>query len=468
MGKKAVIGVFVLITGMGQSFAQTATHVLTFEEAVRLAMQNSVTLNTQRNNLSYSQMQKTAAYSGLAPSVSLNSTASRIDGNSFNPNTGTVVNGIRDNISGTINANVNIFSGFWRMNLIKQYANQLDAQSYFVNRTAQDVINTVSNQYLRVMLDVELLKIARQNYESQQRQYEQVREQVSLGGRSPVDEYNQDALAKAAELRMVQAEIALNNDKALLSQTLLLDPFDAYDVELPNWDVNVIGNQIPNATELAERAKQFRGDYLRAEKNEEAQRFAMQASRGLMAPSLYAFGTIGSAYNFQHGISRTILDSLGNPVDNPAYPRPFDEQFKTNNVYKSYGLQLQIPIFNGLQNRTAMVQQKVLYDNAQLTRKNLELQIRNDVVRAVNNYEGAKKAYGVSIDQLKAAEQAFSLETERYNLGVTNFVDYTNANRAFVQAQTDKAQAEYTLVFQRILLEYAVGTLKPEDLVKQQ
>jgi len=33
----------------------------------------------------------------------------------------------------------------------------------------------------------------------------------------------------------------------------------------------------------------------------------------------------------------------------------------------------------------------------------------------------------------------------------------------YVQAQTDKAQAEYTLVFQKIVLEYAVGTLKTED-----
>jgi outer membrane protein len=99
-----------------------------------------------------------------------------------------------------------------------------------------------------------------------------------------------------------------------------------------------------------------------------------------------------------------------------------------------------------------------------LTRKNIEYQIRNDVVRASRNYDGAKKAYVVTVDQLKAAEMAFGLETERYNLGVTNFVDFINANRVFVQAQTDKAQAEYRLLFQKVLLDYAVGTLKVEDI----
>jgi outer membrane protein len=73
----------------------------------------------------------------------------------------------------------------------------------------------------------------------------------------------------------------------------------------------------------------------------------------------------------------------------------------------------------------------------------------------------------ISTDQLKAAELAFQLETERYNLGVTSFVDYANANRVYVQAKTDKAQAEYRLVFQKVVLEYAVGTLKTESASMQ-
>jgi outer membrane protein len=64
---------------------------------------------------------------------------------------------------------------------------------------------------------------------------------------------------------------------------------------------------------------------------------------------------------------------------------------------------------------------------------------------------------------LEAAEKAFSFESERYNLGITNFVDFANANRVFVQAQTDKAQAEYRLLFQKIAIDYATGTLKTDN-----
>ena len=461
--KRRVIAVLVVMGFMtSASFAQQATKVLSFEDAVKIAMKNAVLLNQQKNNLEFSQAQRTQSIAGIGPNVSLFSQAARFDGNSFNNNTGTVVNGIRDNVTGSINANINVFSGFNRMNQIKQYANALDAQAYFVNRTGQDLINTVANQYLRVMLDVELLKIAKENFEALNKQLTQVKEQVALGARSPVDEYNQDALTKAAELRQVQTEILLNNDKTLLVQTLLIDPFEQFDVEKPNWDINQIGNGNDlNILELSEKAKQYRGDYLRADKLESAQKFAMKAAGGNMLPQLFAFGSYGSAYNYQHNQPDSIKNSSGIWV--PTQPK-FEDQFTRNNVYKQYGFQLNIPVFSGLQNRTLRMQQQVLYENSQLNKKNLEYQIKNDVQRSVRNYEGARKAYAVTTDQVKAAELAFQLETERYDLGVTNFVDFTNANRVLVQAQTDKAQAEFTLVFQKILIDYAVGTLKVEDL----
>ena len=446
--------------------AMAQMKVLTFEEAVRIAMQNSVTLNTQRNNLEVSQMQKTASFVALGPQLSLNSSASRLDGNSFNPQTGTVINGTRDNITGSLNGQINLFSGLRSINLARNTTSLLDAQAYNVNRVTQDVINTVANQYLTLMLDKELLRIAKENFDALTKQLEQVKELTAVGARSPVDEYNQDAQTKAAELRYVQAEIQLNNDRALLTQTLLIDPFEDYTVEAPNWDLAQIGSATPDMKALAEEAKLHRGDYLRAVKQESAQRFSMKASSGGMMPSLIAFGSYGSAYNFQHNVPDSIDDGSGNNISNPSKPRPFEEQFRQNNVQKQYGLQLTIPILNGFQSRATHYQQKVLYQNAQLTRKNVEYQIQNDVIRTVRNYDGAKKQYSVTVDALKSAEVAFQLETERYNLGVTNFVDFVNANRTYVQAQADKARAEYNLVFQKILLEYAVGTLKVEDLQK--
>jgi outer membrane protein len=476
---RKLLVVSVIILSCASVFAQGDTTILTFQDAVRIALMNSVTLNQQKNILELNQVQKNSAIAQIGPNISLNGSATQFNGNSFNQQQGRAVNGIRDNISGSISANMNIFSGFGRLNTIRQNAKLVDAQAHFVNRTSQDVINTVATQYLQVLLDIELVRIAKENFDVLNKQYVQVQEFVRLGSKSPVDEYNQDALTKAAELGYVQAEITLNNDKALLTQTLLIDPFDNFKVAKPQWDVNKISNESLEAEKMLATAKQFRGDYHRAVENEKAQRYGAMATKSLMFPSLIAFGNYGSNYNFQHNVPDSATFSstdyilvnnqlqkvvTSETVANPDTPRPFSEQFRTNNVYKSYGLQLTIPVFTGLQNRATYIQQRVAYRNSQLVTKNAEFQLKNDIQRSMYNFEGVKKAYVVSQAQLRAAQMALNLETERYNLGVTNFIDYSTANRAYVKALTDMAQAEYKLMFQKIQLDYALGTLKIEDL----
>lgn len=432
--------------------------VLTFQEAVSIALRNNVTLGTQKNNLEAAQMQRTSSFLNMAPTVNVNAFAQQFNGNSFNQQQGRAVNGVRDAVTGSINVTMPVFNGFALVNSARAASSQLEAQSYFVKRTTEDVINTVSAQYLTVLLDVELLRIAKENFEALNAQLEQIKEQVVLGSRSPVDEYNQEGQTRAAELRMLQAEINLTNDRALLTQTLLIDPFAEFDVAKPDWSISELELLNPNAEEMYTVAKENRGDLLRAANSESAARYGLMATRGAMAPSLGAFFNFGSAYNYQHDVPDSVL------ADNPSINRPFDDQFTNDNVYKSYGLQLNIPILNGFQSRNRMVQQKMTYRNSKLLRDNAEIVVKTDVLRAAKNFQVGKTTYAVTQSQLKAAELAFQLETERFNLGVTNFVDFAQANIRLVQAQTDKAQAEYRLIFQKILLEYATGTLKIEGI----
>src|SRR6478736_6069828 len=259
---------------------------LTFEDAVKIALQNGVLLNQQRNNLELNQIQKTSNILGLGPTLSAQAQAQRVDGNTFNNNTGQVVNGIFDQVSGSINANWTVFNGFGQLNRAKQYSNLLDAQAFYINRTAQDIINLIAGQYLTVLVDAELFTIARENWEALKKQFEQVKEQVNLGAKSPVDEYNQDSQTKAAEITMLQAQIALINDRALLTQTLLLDPSENLELIKPNWDANTIAADNIDFNPMFETALKNRGDYLRAVKNEDAARFGMNAARATMTPTL--------------------------------------------------------------------------------------------------------------------------------------------------------------------------------------
>lgn len=421
---------------------------LSHREAVRIAVKNNFTLNREKNNLIQSQAYKTNTIANLAPSVSGTLTALRIDGNSFNQNEGKVENGIRDNLYGSIDANITIFNGFNRINTIRASTDLLRAQTNYVKRTEQQVIADVSSQYLQVLLDQELMKIAERNIDLLKTQLEQIKGQVDLGSKAEVDGITQDALVKGAELTFLRARVTMRNDKATLSATMLIDAAVDYTLEEPVWDANFTAALNENLEDLYAKAKANRADYQQAIYTESAAQNMVRATRGNYYPSLVAFSTYGSAYNKLQG----------------ADARGFRDQFLTDNTYLRYGLELRIPIFNNFNNRYSVVQSKVLYNNASLAKSNIENTVKNDVLRRYQNFQDAIAAYKAAETQLQAMELSHSLEKERYDLGITDLVQYTTANQNYVKAQGDFAQAKYTLSFQKILLDHAVGTLKLEDI----
>jgi outer membrane protein len=130
----------------------------------------------------------------------------------------------------------------------------------------------------------------------------------------------------------------------------------------------------------------------------------------------------------------------------------------------SYGVSISIPIYSGLQSRSQAAFAKVNYKNAQILAQNTEVTVQSDVIRAYQNFRDAKTNYVASQAQLQAAEISYRMERERYDLGISNIVQLTLVNQTFVQAQGDYKSSLYALMFQRLLMNYAMGTLKFEDI----
>ena len=451
---KKRLTIFLVVSLLSaEAFGQAHDSTLTFREAVRIALKNSVLLNTERNNLLLSKVNRTYRIAQLGPQVGINGNLYQSNGNRFIQQELKVVNTTAYGGGATLNVSQPIFNGLGGMNAARQASSQLDAQLEQVERSTEDIINTVSTQFLQVLLDQELLKIALENLELQKTQYEQVKAQVEVGSRSPVDEYNQQAQVSNAEFTVAQAEFTLVNDKITLLQSLLLDPTMTTKIVEPKWDVNAIALDDLSLAELLEVSSEQRSDLKEARYSEKASRFAMSASKSNYFPRLNAFYNNGSAFN----------QVKGTPRDDPDYRSSID-QFTNYNRSSSFGLSLYIPIFTGFESRAFYMQSKIQYENNKLLTKNQEVIVKGDVLRAYENFQSVKKAYAAGLTGLEASEMAYSLEKERFNLGITSFVDFANANRTYIQAQTDMAQAKYRFIFQKIMLDYAVGTLNPDEL----
>lgn len=447
------IGLLLLtLLGIVACYAQEQTPpVLTFEEAVKIALQKNVLLNTQKNNLYLAEARKLQAFAGYTPSLSAQGFAQRATGLQIDPTTGVGSNITADNIQGSLNAGYTLFNGFNRLNVLKQSLYASDAQVAFISRTEQDVIFNVSSQYLQVLLDQELLKIAEENFRTQSVLREQIKGFVDVGSRAQADYYTQDAVTKNLEVTLIRARATLDNDRALLSQTLQLDPIDVFTVEKPKWSLSFEDPSKLQLDSLVKVALSNRKDLKQQSLLVDAFKFSMRGGTSGYYPTIGLFGSYGSTY-FKSS-------------DNPN-PTSFNEQFRRLNPQLAYGVQIRVPIFDQFQTRTTRITQKVSMKNAELTRDNLTKSIQIDVQRAQKNYIAAVDAYRASQAQFDAAELALNVQKESYELGIASQVVLAQATQIYVQGQASRAQSETTLLFQHLLLEYALGTLRPEDLAK--
>jgi outer membrane protein len=444
---------FVWLVSLAQLSAAQAPSRLTFKEAVKIGLEKNLALNQAKNNLVSTSVAKTSNMLQMAPSVNIQGNAGRNDGNSFNQQEGKVVNGVLDFFSVNVNASMPLFNGLNSVNTFRQSVHQNEAQLQLVHRTSQDVIRNVANQYLQCLLDRQLAVIQEKNVETQKQQYNQIKEQVNAGSRAEVDLYNQEYQVKNAELLYLRAMNTLNNDKAQLAIILQLDPTVQFDLEEPSWDINQIDVQMKSLEELKTTALTQRSDLSQAKSTRKASQLGFYATRGTYLPIVSAFAQYGSRYNY---IKPT-------PEFNPEN-RSFNDQFFEDNTQLTYGVSFTVPIFGGFQNRLSVVRSKVAYENAKLTTENTENTVKSEVLLAYQNYTTAKTSFEASESQLKAAEISYSLEKERYNLGIADIVALTLATQNYTRAQADAASARYTLMFQQVLVNYATGTLKFEDI----
>lgn len=413
---------------------------LTYEEAVKIALEQNVGLRMQVNQMDVIRAEKAQSRGEIAPSISANLRGYRASGNTFLEQEARTINTTSDNLSASLNANLNIFSGFSQINRLK-YANaNYEAQQKLIERTSQDVIFEVTNQFLQVLLDIEFSKIAEDNLKTQELLFKQIEAMVEAGNRPKSDQYDQLAVVKNNELLVLQAKNNLSNDKSVLAITLQLDPTVQLTITDPGWDLDEIRLTEFNLDELYEISLTNRPDLKQFQLTEVASEKAISISKADFAPSLYAFYALGTRYNDQA-------------------IRSIDAQLTTDNKNSAYGLNLSIPIFSGLRNRTQYVRQKVLFENSKINTENLRKTILTDVRQAYQNFLDVRSAYDVSLAQYEASDMALKVQKEKYSLGVGSLIELTNSNNNYVLAASRQAQAQLSLLFQKVILDYYTGIL---------
>lgn len=449
---KKLLLLFIII--IPTLYAKGQSVIISYEEAVRTALEQNLLIKQENNRLDMFRADKMETMGMYIPNVALNSNADQTSGRQFDLTSGQLVTQTSQRLSMSVNASLVLFNGFNRVNSIKQAQYNFQAQQNNKERIKQQVVFLTTQQFLQVLLDEELLKIAEQNLKEQQILRERLKEFSDVGTVPITDFYNQDAEVKRLEMVLLEAQNTLLSDKALLAQTLQLDPQMEFNLEVPDWMGPQLHIENLNLANLYDQALQNRLDYKQQNLLTASQNLDIKIARGRLLPSLRAYYNYGTGYS-------SVYQRV-NPETGLRDVVPLGDQLFTDNLYSSVGLVLGIPILNNLSTRANIARAKRLTDNQELAAEDVKRTIFTEVQAAYLDYNAMTQRYEAAEIMKNAADLAFEAQKERFSIGLGNLLEYNAANTAYVRGQSEQVQAHYSLAFQKTILEFFTGVLVVE------
>jgi len=429
----------VVLAGFSQlSYAQ---EIITIQQAIDKTLTNN--LQVKQSKLSESLSDENLKQSKLALYPSLNGGVNQNMNWGRNQSaSGLFENTQRYNLSTSLSSGVDVFNGFAKINQIKQNKVLLDAGKTNTEKVKNDLILQVITSYLQILYNKDFLKAAQDQLTVAKQLLNQQQQLLNEGNKTLADLSQAKSQAATAELNVTNAANALSISYLTLAQLMDVPSSTVYDVQLPVINSFTNPSKQINPEEIYHSALSTFPDVKLAALNTAASKIGVDVAKGNLYPRLSLNGSYGTSYFYSY-------NSL---VPN----KTLSSQFK-NNLGKGVGLNLQIPIFNGLQARSSVTRAKINLMQTETQEQLAKNNLSKIIYQAVADLKAAESRYASTSNAFLAQKDAYYVIEERYNVGLVNSLDYSTAQTNRNKAEIDMIQAKYDLLFRAKVIDYYLG-----------
>ncbi|MBN2486736.1 MAG: TolC family protein [Bacteroidales bacterium] len=340
-----------------------------------------------------------------------------------------------------VQASVNLFTGLGSYNTIKMNKYSMLAGIQDVEKEKVDITLQIALGYLEILFQKELLQVTRNQLNTMQMQVERTQKLVEAGSVARGNLYEIQAQLANEKLNTVNAGNALKVATINLVQLLDLDSVAGFEVD-PIDSLNISDYPLLlSETEIYNEALLFLPHLKSAEYKLKAYEQNLKVQKGRYSPTVYANTSLGTRY------SSSQENQFGQ-----NYSRQMDVNFN-----KTFGLGVNIPIFNKWQVNNAVSNARVsMYDagyNLEQTKQQLYKEIRQAYYDAVSSGEKHKAA----AEAVNSYKEAFVYTEQKYNVGMVNSVEYNIAKNNYIKAESELLQAKFQYIFSIKILDFYRG-----------
>ena len=456
-----------------------STKTWTLQECIKYAIDNNISIKQADLNLLTAEVDKKDAIGSFFPTLNASASNAWNTGLTQNITTGVLQTQTTRNSSYGVTSGVSIYNGSRNVYRLQRAKMSMIAAQYNAEQIEDNIMLNVSNAYLNVLFNKENLKQLEAQHAITTEQLERTEDLVEAGALPRGDILEVKATFANEEQQIVAARNDIQISKITLAQILNLEEYQNFDVEDP--ELGDIGAFIldEGVDNIYNSALKNRYEVKIAEQNTAIAKQDVKLAQAARMPSINAFFNYNTRESGQ-GRFNSFIDpndstrpigvvaSTGETVVAPNFatsignPAPFFDQL-SNNDGISYGLSLQIPIFNGFSVKNNIERSKINVTNNKLVEEQTKLDLQRNIFQSYNDATGARASYAASKEALNARELAVEYARDRFEVGMMNAFDYNQAQTQLTNAQINLLRAKYDYIFRLKVLELFTG-VSPDEL----
>jgi len=478
MKSRKIIHAFLIFLGVvfsGKIISQNSTEVdltkpWTLQQCIEFAQLNNLQIKQSELNVQLSQVNLLQSKGNTLPSINGNISHSYNFGRTIDPFTNSFASDkvVSDNFS--VSGSIVLFSGFQNLNSILENNYNYLASKYDLEKMRNDISLNIATIYLQILFNDELLAIAQSQVDITKQQVSRVQKLIDAGSLPKSNLYDIQAQLALEELNVVNAQNQL--DLAYLNLQQMLDlksPLKIIkpDINIPSNDALSLSVSQIYLTALTAMPEIKSSEY----KLMSAQK-GYKVAKGGYYPRLMLSGSYGTGYS---GASKQLsglptfsgfspngdVTSAGDTVYTPNFnynyiTTPFSDQIDQN-LNKSIGLNLSIPIFNRFSTYSNVKRAKISQLNAELSLDLAKNQLEKSIQQAYADAVAALKKYNATLKAVEAIEESFKYTEQKFNVNAITSFDYNDAKNKLIKSKSDLLQSKFDYIFKLKILDFYQG-----------
>lgn len=430
--------VIALVTAPTFVLAQNKSWSL--RECIDYAIANNITIKQADNTIQQNKISKQTNKWSRLPNLNANVGQNWNWGRSASPVDNSYTDIRTSNANAGVSLGVPLFTGLEIPNRYALSKLNLEASIADLNKAKEDLSINITLQYVTVLFNQELKGVAMQQVDLSKEQLERGMELDRVGKISKAELAELKARVMLDETRLVDADNTFKLSLLDLTQSLELQTPEGFVIAPMVGELDF--GTLTSPDDIYQYAVKVRPMILAAQLRAKGAERSIKIARSGFMPKLNFSANIGTGYYTVQG-----RDS-----------DPFNEQI-SNNLSKSLGFSLSIPIFNRFATRNQVRSARLELNNQRLEVEAKKKILYKEIQQAWYNAVAADAKYHSSQSALESNRESFELMREKYEVGKANNIEFNEAKLNIMKAESDLLQAKYDYLFKTKILNFYKGEI---------